>query len=47
MLMMGSIFSISDIFYNDMYFGGDSTYIGFPTSDGRPAASSARTPATP
>lgn len=38
MLMMGSIFSISDIFYNDMYFGGDSTYIGFPTSDGRPGS---------
>lgn len=35
MLMTGSIYSINDIFYNDIYFGGDSTYIGFPTYDGR------------
>lgn len=34
MLMQGTIYSISDIFYNDFYFGGDATYIGFPTADG-------------
>ncbi len=34
MLMMTSIYSITDIIYNDQYFGGSSTYIGYPTSDG-------------
>lgn len=36
MLSAGSIWSLEDIFYNDYYFGGDSTYIGYPTYDGRP-----------
>ncbi|MGI5976709.1 MAG: ABC transporter substrate-binding protein [Candidatus Limivicinus sp.] len=36
MLMMSGIYSFEDIFYNDIYFGGDSTYIGYPTFDGRP-----------
>lgn len=34
MLMAASIYSMDEIGYNDMYFGGDATYIGFPTSDG-------------
>lgn len=34
MLMHSSIFSIDDLKYNDFYFGGDSTYIGYPTSSG-------------
>lgn len=36
MLMQGSIYSIESIVYNDSYFGGDATYIGYPTADGTP-----------
>ena len=36
MLMQGSIYSIESVFYNDSYFGGDATYIGYPTADGTP-----------
>lgn len=38
MLSAGSIFSLEDIFYNDYYFGGKSTYIGYPTYDGHPGS---------
>ncbi len=34
MLMQSGIYSIDDVLYNDMYFGGDSTYIGWPTNNG-------------
>ena len=34
MLMAGNIYSLDDLLYNDLYFGGDSTYIGYPTSSG-------------
>lgn len=34
MLMAGNIYSLDDLLYNDIYFGGDSTYIGYPTSSG-------------
>ncbi len=34
MLMQSSIYSFSDIQYYDVYFGGNSTYIGYPTSSG-------------
>ena len=34
MLLMSSIGSLDGVFYNDYYFGGDSTYIGYPTADG-------------
>ncbi len=34
MLMTGNIYSVDDLLYNDFYFGGDSTYIGYPTSEG-------------
>lgn len=34
MLMTTSIYSIEDTFYNSVYFGGDITYIGYPTSSG-------------
>lgn len=34
MLMAASIYSVDDLLYNDFYFGGDATYIGYPTSEG-------------
>lgn len=34
MLMQTSISSIEDVMINDLYFGGDSTYIGWPTNNG-------------
>lgn len=34
MLMAGNIYSLDDLLYNDLYFGGKSTYIGYPTSSG-------------
>ena len=34
MLMGGSIYYIDNIIYNDMYFGGETTYIGYPTNKG-------------
>ena len=34
MLMAANIYSIDDLLYNDFYFGGDATYIGYPTSEG-------------
>ena len=34
MLMQSGIYSIEDVLYNDMYFGGNSTYIGWPTNYG-------------
>lgn len=34
MLMQAGIYSISDVRYYDAYFGGDATYIGFPTLSG-------------
>ena len=34
MLMAGNIYSLDDLLYNDFYFGGDATYIGYPTSSG-------------
>ena len=34
MLMSGNIYSVDDLLYNDLYFGGDATYIGYPTSEG-------------
>ena len=34
MLMQAGIYSIDDVIYNDVYFGGDSTYIGWPTNNG-------------
>lgn len=34
MLMQAWIYSIDDVMYNDLYFGGDSTYIGWPTNNG-------------
>ena len=34
MLMAGNIYSVDDLLYNDIYFGGDATYIGYPTSEG-------------
>ena len=34
MLMAGNIYSVDDLMYNDLYFGGDATYIGYPTSQG-------------
>lgn len=34
MLMQASVYSFTDIQYNDIYFGGSSTYIGYPTSSG-------------
>ena len=34
MLMQAGIGSIDDVLYNDMYFGGDATYIGWPTNNG-------------
>ena len=34
MLMAANIYSIEDMMYNDLYFGGDATYIGYPTSNG-------------
>lgn len=36
MLMQMSIFSLDSLGYYDYYFGGDVSYIGLPTSDGRP-----------
>lgn len=36
MLLQGSIYSFDSIAYNDSYFGGDATYIGYPTADGTP-----------
>lgn len=34
MLLRTSLFSIEEIFYNSIYFGGDVSYIGYPTWDG-------------
>ncbi len=34
MLMSASIYNIDNILYNDMYFGGETTYIGYPTNSG-------------
>ena len=34
MLLRTSLFSIEEIFYNSIYFGGDLSYIGYPTWDG-------------
>ena len=34
MLLQNGIFSIDDVLYNDLYFGGSSTYIGWPTNNG-------------
>jgi len=34
MLMSASIYSFEDVLYNDYYFGGKSTYIGYPTNSG-------------
>lgn len=34
MLMQSGIYSLDDVLYNDMYFGGNSTYIGWPTNNG-------------
>jgi ABC-type glycerol-3-phosphate transport system substrate-binding protein len=34
MLMAGNIYGVDDLLYNDFYFGGDATYIGYPTSSG-------------
>ena len=34
MLMQAGVYSIDDVLYNDIYFGGDSTYIGWPTNNG-------------
>lgn len=34
MLMQAYISSVSDIRYYDFYFGGDATYVGFPTLSG-------------
>ena len=34
MLMQAGIYSIDDVIYNDVYFGGNSTYIGWPTNNG-------------
>ena len=34
MLMDSYIFSVSEMMYNDSYFGGDMTYIGYPTNNG-------------
>ena len=34
MLMAANIYSLDDLLYNDLYFGGDATYIGYPTSSG-------------
>lgn len=34
MLMNTSIYSMDDMLYNDVYFGGSCTYIGWPTNNG-------------
>ena len=34
MLMQAGVGSIDDVLYNDMYFGGNATYIGWPTNNG-------------
>lgn len=34
MLMTANIYSLDDLLFNDLYFGGDATYIGYPTSSG-------------
>jgi len=36
MLMSSGVYSIQDLFYNnyDSYFGGDITYVGYPSSEG-------------
>lgn len=34
MLLACSIYSFNDVQYNDYYFGGDATYIGYPTAEG-------------
>lgn len=34
MLLNTYIFSFDDVLYYDMYFGGDATYIGYPSNDG-------------
>ena len=34
MLMAANIYSVDDLMYNDLYFGGDTTYIGYPSSEG-------------
>ena len=34
MLMSAGIYYVDSIIYNDMYFGGETTYIGYPTNEG-------------
>lgn len=34
MLMPASIFEVNNLMYNEVYFGGETTYIGYPTSGG-------------
>ncbi len=34
MLMNASVYYVDSIIYNDMYFGGETTYIGYPTNEG-------------
>ena len=34
MLMSAGIYYVDNIIYNDMYFGGETTYIGYPTNEG-------------
>ena len=34
MLMAGNIYSVDDLMFNDIYFGGEATYIGYPVSSG-------------
>jgi len=34
MLLQTSIYSFDDLKYNSLYFGGDTTYIGYPTNSG-------------
>ena len=34
MCLATSIYSVDSVMYNDFYFGGDATYIGWPTNNG-------------
>ena len=34
MLMQASVYSFDDMKFNSLYFGGDATYIGYPTNSG-------------
>ncbi len=34
MLLNAGIYDVGNILYNDMYFGGETTYIGYPTNNG-------------